>query len=98
MRTLLLAIVLCGAVAVPARADFIDEINAADEVERILDHRHPGYDALASCRQVSRRRFTCKYSGFNDRGDCSETGRAAVLKVTGRHYRARILSRHVSCF
>jgi hypothetical protein len=84
--------------AAPAAAGFMDEMNAADQVERVLDRKFPAYSSVATCRQVSGRKFTCKYTGSKDTASCFHNGRATVRKVTSRRYNARILSRHVSCF
>ncbi len=48
---------------------------------------------------MSRRRFTCSYSGSRSgRKSCFHNGRARVRKVSAFRYRARILTRRVNCF
>ena len=88
------AAVLClagAAGASAAQAGVIDRLNAADEVERVLAHRYPGWSWLASCRQLSRVSFTCSFTGYN-RSDDFADGRASARKLGGERFKARILS------
>lgn len=74
----------------PAGSSGFDDLDAGDEVARVLDRRNRRYDWLAFCRQVGARRFTCRISGWHNLDHAS--GRAEVTKRSAWHYRVRIVS------
>jgi hypothetical protein len=84
-----LTLALTGAIGQSAVAGVVQEINAGDEVQRVLDKRYPAWSFTASCRQVTRHYFTCSF--FGTRGSKFADGRASV-REHGRRYRATILS------
>jgi hypothetical protein len=88
-----LTLALTGAVAQSATAGVVQEINAGDEVQRVLDRRYPAWSFVATCRQATPHYFTCSFVG--SRGSRFADGRASVRKH-GRRYRARILSFRVN--
>ena len=73
----------------------MDRYNAADEVERVAGDRY-GIDPLSTCRQLSRRSFTCKI--FDYKGSCSYSGRAGVYKRSYYTYRVTSMRISKSCF
>ena len=86
------ALLCCTAIAAPiAHAGITDEINAADEVERVLEKRDKHLSYLADCRQTGRTTFTCSWFGTSKGGDMAN-GRASVRKLSRYKYRARITS------
>lgn len=80
-------------VAAPAQAGIGWELNAADQVERVLEHRDHRYTYVASCRSTSARTFTCSWSGFTRGGDMA-SGRATARKINRYRYTAHITSFH----
>ncbi len=89
MKYIIPALLLLALAVPAAQAGVIQEINAADQVERQLDRAHRSVTWMASCRHTSRTRFTCSYDGY--RGSKFWDGRAACSK-SGRRYSCRILS------
>jgi hypothetical protein len=84
-----------GGMTVPAaNGGIIQELDAADQLERQLDRRNRSVTWLATCRQVSRRTFTCKFSGY--RRSTFYNGRASCRKLSRTRYRCRILSYRTS--
>ena len=96
-RFIVLAAVVGGILAVPATASagFIEEYDAADQVERVADQRY-NLDPYVSCRQIGRRKFTCSITDF--RGSCSYSGRANVRKSGYYAYRVTYMRVRKSCF
>jgi hypothetical protein len=90
MWKMILITALAAAVVVPttAQAGIGKELKASDQVERVLNHRHPAYHWLANCRQISRHGFTCSISGY--KGNHFADGRARVREVTRYRYKAKI--------
>lgn len=89
-------VALAGITAPAAQAGIGWELDAADQVERVLEHRDHRYTYVASCRSTSRTTFTCSWSGFKSRGVAN--GRATVRKVNRYTYRARITSFRATSF
>jgi hypothetical protein len=89
-------LVALTAVAAPAQAGIGWELDAADQVERVLDHRNGSFTYVANCRSTSSRTFTCSWSGFKDNGVAD--GRATVRKINRYTYRARITSFRATSF
>ena len=96
-RLIVAALVLAGLIApAGAQAGIGWELKAADQVERVANHRAPGYSFVASCRSIARTKFTCDYMGY--RGSCNISGRATVTKLSRYTYRARLSSWNRDCF
>jgi hypothetical protein len=98
MRVRILGALITASLVAPAaaQAGIVRELQAADEVERQLEHRNPSFTYLATCRHVTSTRFTCSWSGFKNHAVAD--GRASVAKVSRYGYRARILSFRTSSF
>lgn len=86
-------VALAGVTAPAAQAGIGWELDAADQVERTLEHRDHKYTYVASCRSTSARTFTCSWTGFTGRGDFAN-GRATARKINRYRYTARISSFH----
>jgi hypothetical protein len=80
-------------IAAPAQAGIGWELDAADQVESVLEHRDHRFTYVASCRSTSRTTFTCQWSGFTRGGDLA-SGRATARRVNRYRYSARITSFH----
>lgn len=97
MRVVVGAVLVSLIVGVaPASAGVIEEIAAGDAVEAKLEKRDHRYSFTASCRQLSKKRFTCKFAGF--RSHAVVDGRATVRRVSALTYRATITSFHTTKF
>jgi hypothetical protein len=86
-------VALAGFHAPAAHAGIGWELDAADQVERTLEHRDHKFTYVASCRSTSRTTFTCQWNGFTRGGDFAN-GRASVRKINRYTYRAHITSFH----
>jgi hypothetical protein len=94
MKGLIITAVLAlGALTAPtvASAGFMDELNAADQVNRVAGHRYH-IDPIVTCRSIAKTQFTCKVTDY--KGSCLYTGRANVRKVN--RYTFRVTTMHVS--
>jgi hypothetical protein len=92
-----IAAVTAASLIVPAAASagFMQEYDAADQVERVAGHRYH-IDPLVSCRTIGRNVFTCDITDF--KGDCSYSGRANVRKVSRYTYKVTTMRVSKDCF
>jgi hypothetical protein len=93
MKRMILAAALATAALAPtagtAQASRIgDELSAGDQTQRVLSHRYPKWNWIASCRAVSRTKFTCDVIGMRD--SSMAQGRSYVVKQNSYTFKARI--------
>jgi hypothetical protein len=93
MKRMILTLCLPALLAVPtvAHAGIMDELDAADQVNRVAAHRFH-IDPLATCRTIGSGRFTCKITDY--KSSCLYSGRANVLKIS--RYTFRVTTMRVS--
>lgn len=74
------------------------ELNAADQVERVANHRLPTFTIVAACRSIARKQFTCTFFGNDGGKGCYADGRANVRRIDRWTYRTTFVSFNRRCF
>jgi|tagenome__1003787_1003787.scaffolds.fasta_scaffold20664565_2 hypothetical protein len=97
MKGLIITAALAASAFVPAvaQAGIMDQLDAADQVERVAHHRYH-FQAISSCRQIGSRTFTCTVGGT--KGDCLYNGRANVRKLNSYTFKVTTMSVSKDCF
>lgn len=96
MKGLIITAALALGLVAPtvASAGFMEELNAADQVQRVASHRYH-IDPLANCRTIARNRFTCTITDV--KGNCFYNGRANVRKVSTYTYKVTTMRISKDC-